>query len=95
MKIDTSILRNELMKPIEVGETTDEYNNGWYECTVAVEEAIRRAEQRTIQTQEVAIIGEPVEQGLLRDVIDRAMTEGKVIQIRTEGNEIELKVFTI
>lgn len=99
MKIDTSILRNELMKPIEVGDTTDEYNKGWHECTVAVEEAIRRAEQRTIQTeenpQEVSIIGEPVEQGLLRDVIYNAMAEGRTVQIRTEGKEIEIKIFTL
>lgn len=54
MKIDTSILRNELAKEIEVGETTEDFNKGWRRCTEEVEKAIQRAESKTAEDQEVA-----------------------------------------
>ena len=54
MKIDTSILRNEMQTPIEVGDTTEDFNKGWRRCTEEVEKAIQRAESKTAEDQEVA-----------------------------------------
>lgn len=53
MKIDTSILRNEMQIPIEVGDTTEDFNEGWGRCAEEVEKAIQRAEKKTMQVDEV------------------------------------------
>lgn len=52
MKIDTAILRNELAKEIEVGETTEDFDYGWVRCAEEVEKAIQRAEKKTMQVDE-------------------------------------------
>lgn len=54
MKIDTSILRNELATCIELDVTTGDFSKGWRRCTEEVEKAIQRAESKTAEDQEVA-----------------------------------------
>lgn len=75
MKIDTSILRNELAKEIEVGVTTEDFDCGWVRCAEEVEKAIQRAEKKTMQVDEVP-------HDIMDDLLEVRITKGELDELR-------------